>query len=118
LARADLPKRARLRKRWEFERLQRGSEKIVRPLLLALWRRNGAELVRLGITVSKRVGNSVARNRGKRWLREWFRRERAALPPGLDLVIVLRQGALEAGHEAVIRDLGRMSGALRLATNR
>jgi ribonuclease P protein component len=114
----DFPKRARLRKRWEFERLQKGAAKIIRPLVLALWRPNGAGLVRLGITASKRVGNAVARNRGKRWVREWFRRERSTLPAGLDLVLVLRPGVLQAGHDALLRDLGRLSGALRLAARR
>jgi ribonuclease P protein component len=118
LARKDFPKRARLRKRWEFERLQQGAAKIARPLVLGLWRPNNAGLVRLGITASKRTGNSVVRNRGKRWLREWFRQERGTLPVGLDLVLVLRPGAVQAGHQAVLRDLGRMSGALRLAAPR
>jgi ribonuclease P protein component len=113
--RADFPKRARLRKRWEFERAQRSAGRVVRPLVLGLWRRNGMDLTRLGITASKRIGNSVARNRGKRWLREWFRRERETLPAGLDLVLVLRQGAVQSGHAQVTRDLGVISRVLRLA---
>lgn len=45
---------------------------------------NGA--TRLGIIVSRRHGNAVARNRLKRILREAFRHVRAGLPPGLDLI--------------------------------
>ncbi len=53
---------------------------------------------RLGIVASKRVGNAVARNRGKRLVREWFRRLEEA--PAVDVVVILRDGApaLEASE--------------------
>ena len=47
---------------------------------------------RLGVVASKRVGNAVARNRGKRRVREWFR-ENSRVPSATDLVVVLRVGA-------------------------
>jgi len=46
---------------------------------------------RLGIVASKRVGNAVARNRGKRLVREWFRQ--LVVPPSGDVVVILRVGA-------------------------
>ncbi len=45
---------------------------------------------RLGISIGRRFGGAVARNRLKRLLREAFRLERAAMPPGLDLVVLVR----------------------------
>ena len=48
--------------------------------------------IRVGIIASRRVGNAVKRNRGKRLLREIFRAYEANLPQSLDLVIVLRKG--------------------------
>ena len=42
----------------------------------------------------------------------------SAAASGLDLVLVLRPGVLQAGHDALLRDLGLMSGALRLAARR
>ena len=48
---------------------------------------------RLGVTVSKRVGNAVIRNHIKRRIREWFRHARKQLPVGSDVVIIARRAA-------------------------
>jgi ribonuclease P protein component len=48
---------------------------------------------RLGITVSRKVGNAVTRNRLKRVIREWFRVSRGGLSPAGDLVVIARKGA-------------------------
>lgn len=50
---------------------------------------------RLGITVTRKIGSAVRRNRIKRMLREVFRYNRAALTTPLDLVIVARRGIEE-----------------------
>lgn len=51
---------------------------------------NGMPVTRLGLSVSRKVGSAVVRNRVKRLLREAFRTSASALPPGLDLVVVAR----------------------------
>lgn len=48
---------------------------------------------RLGLSVSRKVGGAVVRNRWKRLLREAFRLRRPDLPQGVDLVVVPRAGA-------------------------
>jgi len=50
------------------------------------------EANRFGVIASRRVGNAVIRQRGKRIFREIFRRNEAALPPGSDVVVVIRAG--------------------------
>ncbi len=47
---------------------------------------------RLGISISRKVGVAVVRNRWKRLLREAFRQTAMTLPPGIDLVVVPRTG--------------------------
>jgi ribonuclease P protein component len=54
---------------------------------------NTCGLTRLGVTVPKRTGIAVVRNRWKRLIREAFRQQRGQLPAGYDLVVRPRRGA-------------------------
>ncbi len=57
---------------------------------------------RLGITVSKRVGNAVVRSRVKRLVREAFRATRELWPPDLDLVVIGRRSAAKASLQDIV----------------
>jgi ribonuclease P protein component len=57
--------------------------------------------VRLGISVSRKVGNAVCRNRIKRWLREYFRLHRAEFYSVTDLSVVVKPGAAQLDHAAI-----------------
>jgi len=62
---------------------------------------NGGDRPRLGITVPKRTGNAVCRNRIRRLVREVFRRVRPRLPRDCDLVVNAKRNAAEAGLDQV-----------------
>ena len=90
------PRRRRLSRSAEFERVYRqGRSKGNRFLVLyAFPREEGADGgPRLGLSVSKRVGGAVERNRVKRVLREAFWAEAERLPEGSDYVVVARPDA-------------------------
>jgi ribonuclease P protein component len=60
---------------------------------------------RLGITVSRRVGDAVARNRIKRLVREFFRHNQMRIRPAQDVVVIARPGAADATYPDVQREL-------------
>lgn len=63
--------------------------------------RNEVGFARLGISVGRRFGSAVARNRAKRLIREAFRQIRHELPPGLDLIVVPKAGQWESNPSEV-----------------
>jgi ribonuclease P protein component len=91
------PKRRRLSRSAEFERVYRqGRSKGNRFLVLYAFPREDADAEgpRLGLSVGRRVGGAVDRTRVKRVLREAFWDEARRLPAGSDYVVVARPEAL------------------------
>jgi ribonuclease P protein component len=64
---------------------------------------------KLGITVSKRVGNAVVRNRIKRCVREWFRHARRWLPGEKDMVVIARPAAKGLSGSAIVAALDQLA---------
>jgi ribonuclease P protein component len=90
-ATGKFPRTARVRRRREFTRIQ-GEGIRVHTDAFTIVLAPATTRARLGLTVSKRVGNAVVRNRLRRLLREIFRR-RAATMPSVDLVIIAKPDA-------------------------
>ncbi len=73
-----------------FKRAYHQGRSAVFKEIVVYWRKNRLGVTRLGITVSKRLGNSPARNRVRRIIREGVRQNMPILPKGHDIVIVAR----------------------------
>jgi ribonuclease P protein component len=103
--RENFPKSARLRKRPEFLKLSRTGRKIHSAHFVILSGDNDSGENRLGITVSSKVGNAVARNRIKRSVREFFRRRRHDLGKGLDFVVIARTSAAQISSRKIAEEM-------------
>ena len=95
-----------LTRRADFLAANRGL-RVARPGFVLLARPNGGEGVRYGITVTKKIGNAVVRNRMKRRFRELLRE---ALPegglPDHDHVLIGREGGIERDFADLREELG------------
>ena len=89
------------------------------PLLIVYVGPNQLPYARLGLSVSRKLGSAVVRNRWKRLLRDAFRRHRHQLPTGLDLVVLPRKGT-EPDYQMVVASLRELAqrGARRLRRSR
>lgn len=83
----------RLKKSWEFQRAYKKGKKYWDAYFVIYVYHTQLKQTRLGITVSKKVGKSVQRNRVKRLVREAFRVLKYKLLPHYDIVVVGRSSA-------------------------
>ena len=104
-ARRGLGRASRIKQGRDFARVRSAGQRAVRGCLIANWLRlpDGSPS-RLGVVVSKKVGNAVIRNRAKRLLRETFRVHQFELAQPLDLVLVARASIVGHGRADVEKD--------------
>ena len=90
--RLGIDRSMRLRRRQDFLAVQRSGSRIHGRAFLALVVSDRDGVGRVGVTVTRRVGNAVTRNRIKRLVREWLR-QHGWVPAGCDVVFVAKEGA-------------------------
>jgi ribonuclease P protein component len=110
-----LPRGRRVRKRGEFLAIQGQGQRFTGTHYLLFARPAGeaSRAGRFGVTVSRKVGGAVVRNRVKRWIRESCRRMQDQLPAGVDLVVVARPSAAGAGYGPTARELATLARRVR-----
>ena len=82
-----------LRSRDDFRNIYKKGRSLADPLLVLYKIPNGLTINRLGISVSRKVGNSVVRHRITRLIREIYRLNEEKLKTGYDLCFIARSGA-------------------------
>ncbi|MEA2040778.1 MAG: ribonuclease P protein component [Thermodesulfobacteriota bacterium] len=91
----SFPKNQRLLNREDFVNVSRSGRRYHTRHFVLIFKQNGIGVTRLGITVSKKTGNAVQRNRIKRLIREFFRLNKSYLPQGYNIIAIAKK---DAGH--------------------
>ena len=105
-----------LRKNRDFQYVFKNGKSHANKLLVMYVMENGTDSNRLGISVSKKVGNSVVRHRVKRLIKESYRLREKVFNSGLDIVIIARNNAALAGYseiESALLHLGKLHQLIR-----
>lgn len=90
-----------LKKSSEFNSVYKQGKSYVTKHIVMYWKKNSESCNRVGITVSKKVGKAVVRNRVKRLIKESYRLNSDNIPKGYDLVFVARVRMKDANYVEV-----------------
>ena len=104
-----------LKKNSDFENVYKSGKSYANKNLVIYTLKNGTDENRLGISVSKKVGNSVVRHRLKRLIKESYRLHEKMFNSGLDIAVIARKGSDAcdfASIESALLHLMKLNGTL------
>ena len=104
-----------LKKYGDFQRVYKKGKSYANKYLIMYVLKQDTQENRIGISVSKKVGNSVVRHRLTRLIRESYRLNETRFVRGLDIVVIARPGAKERNFfdiESALLHLGKLHGIL------
>ncbi len=102
-----------IKKTAQFQKVDRQGKSYANKYLVMYVLENSVDERRLGISVSKKVGNSVVRHRITRLIRESYRLHKELFSSGLDIVVIARASAKDRSFqeiESAFLHLGKMHG--------
>ena len=94
-----------LKKNDDFRNVYRRGKSVADKYFVMYVSENHMDINRLGISVSKKTGNSVVRHRLKRLIKESYRRNESVFNSGLDIVVVVRKAAVDIRYDIVTKSL-------------
>ena len=100
-----------LKKNADFQIVYKEGKSFANKYLVMYVKENDLGINRIGISVSKKVGNSVVRHRMTRLIRESYRLQESMFQKGLDIVVVCRASAKDKGYkdmESALIHLGKL----------
>ena len=105
-----------LKKNMDFQDVYKNGKSYANKYLVMYVLENNLGTNRVGISVSKKVGNSVIRHRLTRLIRESYRLQEEMFNSSLDIVVIARAAAREVGYkeiESALLHLGNLHGILK-----
>ena len=106
-----------LKKNRDFQKVYRQGKSYANRFFVMYVLANGTEENRLGISVSKKVGNSVVRHHVTRLVREAYRLQEEMFNSGLDIVVVARATAKDVSYHQVESALVHLGGLHKILKN-
>lgn len=102
----NVKKEQRIKKNDEFSKVFKHGKSVAnRQFVLYTLRKEGQDALRIGLSVSKKVGNAVTRNQIKRYIREVFRLNEESLAANVDYVVIARNPAAEMKFAEIEKSL-------------
>ena len=106
-----------LKKTADFQRVYKTGNSIADKNIVLYVRKNDLSINRLGISCSKKVGNSVVRHRFNRLIREVYRLHENIFNSGLDIVVVARSRAKDVSYFDIEKSFLYLAGKSHLIKN-
>lgn len=97
-----------LRKNFQFRYVYNRGKSLANRHLVMYVIKNGKNINRLGISVSKKVGKSVVRSRVTRLIRESYRLSEAKVSRGYDIVVIARVSSKDVPYNDIYRSLNHL----------
>ena len=107
-----------LKKSEAFKKVYNNKRSVSNRLLVLYILRNDQEINRVGISISRKVGKAVTRNRIKRLIKEYMRLNEEKMKVGYDLVVVVRAAAAEADFREISESLSDLLDKQRIMKQR
>ena len=94
-----MEKRYKLRKNMEFKKVYSGGKNFWNRNLILYIRKNKLEESRFGVTITKKIGNAVVRNKIKRRIREIYRLNMYRIKDGYDLIFIPKKNVVDISYK-------------------
>lgn len=111
-----MEKKYRLRKNIEFKRVYNGGKNFWNRNLILYIKKNKLEESRLGITITKKIGNAVVRNKIRRRIKELYRLNMHRFKNGYDLIFIPKKNVVDLSYkelESAFLHILKISGILK-----